>query len=60
MKSQALHTAVILYCMRLWEKFDVCSLPSSQKVNSPNLLKRKCISEVVRIGSGIIFNRGEL
>ena len=36
------------------------SLPSSQKVHSPNLLKRKCISEVVRIGSAIIFHLSEL
>ena len=36
------------------------SLPSSQKVHSPNLLKRKCISEVVRIGSAIIFHLSKL
>ena len=36
------------------------SLPSSQKVHSPNLLKRKCRSEVVRIGSAIIFHLSEL
>ena len=36
------------------------SLPSSQKVPSPNLLNRKCISEVVRIGSAIIFHLREL
>ena len=36
------------------------SLPSSQKVHSPNLLKRKCISEEVRFGSAIIFHLSEL
>ena len=40
--------------------FLTLSLPSSQKVHSPNLLKRKCISEVVRIVSAIIFHLSEL
>ena len=31
-----------------------------QKVHSPNLLKQKCISEVVRIGSIIIFHLSKL
>ena len=30
--------------------------PFTQKGHSPNLLKEKCISEVVRIGSIIIFH----
>ena len=35
------------------------SLPSS-KVHSPNLFKKKCVSEVVRIGSTIMFHRSKL
>ena len=31
-----------------------------QKVHSPNILKEKCISEVVRIGSIIIFHLSKL
>ena len=36
------------------------SLPSSKLVHSLNLLKEKCISEVVRIGSIIIFYLSKL